>query len=170
MQNEMIDRLVELIDDFIHYENVNDLNSDECKEGLADYLIENGVVVLDTDILLPENRPLIITVAGMPLNEVIELIKAKREGRIIVPPCKVGDTVYYISERYTECTAYREQYNEYSCSGCDVYCDSIKERYIVKVEINNIHWIFNMWEEFGKTVFLTKEEAEKALKERNSDN
>lgn len=83
---------------------------------------------------------------------------------VIVPPCKVGDTVYYISEKYTECTAYREQYNEYSCSGCDVYCDSVKERYIVEVEINNIHWIFNMWKEFGKTVFLTKEEAEKALK------
>lgn len=127
MQNEMRDRLVELIDDYIHYVDVKEWYSEELDEGLADYLIE--------------------------------------EGNVIVPPCKVGDTVYYISERYTECTAYRERYSEYSCSGCDVYCDSIKERYIVEVEINNIHWIFNMWEEFGKTVFLTKEEAEKALKE-----
>ena len=97
MQNEMRDRLVELIKQA--KKSTKNANCDLERNMLfADSLIENGVVVLDTDVLLSEYRPLIRTIADMPLNEVIELIKAKREGRIIVPPCKVGDTVYQIDD------------------------------------------------------------------------
>lgn len=84
---------------------------------------------------------------------------------VLVLPYKVGDTVYQIDEHYTECTPFRERYSKYACAGCECSCDSRKERYIRPVEITNIHWIFNMWDYFGKTVFLTKEAAERALKE-----
>ena len=85
---------------------------------------------------------------------------------VIVLPCKVGDTVYEISERYTECTPHRERYSEYACAGCTEICDSVKEHYIRPVEITNIHWIFNMWDYFGKTWFTDYTAAQNALKAR----
>lgn len=71
---------------------------------------------------------------------------------VIVPLCKVGDVVYRISTK--------------SCA---------KMKYIQKTKVsriaidNNGTWIFCECNPiakcvFGKTVFLTKEEAEKALK------
>lgn len=84
----------------------------------------------------------------------------------IILPCKVGDTVYGIAERYTECTPYGERYSEYACAGCEKECDSIKEHYIRPVKITNIHWIFNMWDYYGKTWFTDPEAAQKALKAR----
>lgn len=90
---------------------------DECDRiaRLADHLLENGVVMLDTGVISPENRPLIQTVAGMPINEVIELVKAKQSNRVIVPPCKVGDTVYLI----TTCS-YKKQINEYTVNKVEI--------------------------------------------------
>ena len=58
---------------------------------------------------------------------------------VAVLPCKVGDTVYYISEGFVE-----------SC----------------KVQNISTNICFG---EIGKTVFLTKEEAEQALKERQTN-
>ena len=107
MQNEMRDRLIELIDDFIHYENANDLNSDERKERLADYLIEEGV---------------------------------------IVPPCKVGNEVWFIRKDMVPDDDYRMHFHSEWVMGK------------VRFQLSMINLL-------GKTVFLTKEEAEKALKE-----
>lgn len=41
----MRDRLIELIDDFIHTKDVKWWYSEELDEQLADYLLENGVIV-----------------------------------------------------------------------------------------------------------------------------
>lgn len=41
----MRDRLIELIDDFIHNIDVTKWYSEEHDEGLADYLLNNGVIV-----------------------------------------------------------------------------------------------------------------------------
>lgn len=41
----MRDRLIELIDDFIHTVDVKHWYSEELDEHLADYLLENGVIV-----------------------------------------------------------------------------------------------------------------------------
>ncbi len=46
MQNEKRDRLVELIDDYIHYVDVKEWYSEELDEGLADYLIEEGNIIV----------------------------------------------------------------------------------------------------------------------------
>ncbi len=69
-----------------------------------------------------------------------ELLKADKEGRLVVLPCKAGDTVY------------RLQYIEQTPGRFTVGVVPIKFELI---------WL----EEFGKTVFLTREEAEKALQE-----
>ena len=62
------------------------------------------------------------------------------QGRLIKLPCKVGDTVYFIKNSET----------------------------IVKRKADMI-FIGVFWEEFGKTVFLTKEEAEEKLKLRGKN-
>lgn len=92
------DKLIELII------NADTYDSCECKlctkdddacdcchaEKLADHLLSNGVIVLDMNVISTKNRPLITHFAGMPLNDVFDLVRAKEEGRLIVPPCKVG--------------------------------------------------------------------------------
>ena len=120
MQNEMRDRLVELIDDFVHYENVNDLKSDECKEGLADYLIE--------------------------------------EGNVIVPPCKVGDTVYYNLGKNASLPFGTKRTLALEVEAIASTKD--KKDWFVRTMFAGAIGDFN-FSDFGKTVFLTKEEAEK---------
>lgn len=73
-----------------------------------------------------------------------ELAEADKDGRVVILPCKVGDTVY------------RLQYIEQTLGRFTVGAVPIKFALI---------WL----EEFGKTVFLTREEAEKALAEMKGD-
>lgn len=98
-------------------------------------------------------------------------LKAEQEGRLVVLPCKVGDTVYRIASgrvggktRASYSGAYVIQEFKISCdyvtgNGLDMFAHMILDdgRPATSYEIfssNNI----------GKTVFLTREEAEKALK------
>ena len=78
------------------------------------------------------------------ISRVVELMKADKDGRVVVLPCKVGDTVY------------RLQYVEPTPGRFTVGVVPIKFALI---------WL----EEFGKTVFLSHEEAEKALQEMKGD-
>ena len=68
---------------------------------------------------------------------------------VIVPPCKVGTTIYMIVEKRAKVT--RE------------YFRFIKT---TKLTFLNLERVMN---DFGKTVFLTREEAEAKLKERKED-
>ena len=69
----------------------------------------------------------------------------------ILPPCKVGDTVYRISKRYGEwCVLPR--------TVCSI-------RYSLDSRGNIAWYLFNTTEDrIGETVFLTHEEAKQALK------
>ena len=71
---------------------------------------------------------------------------------VIVPPCKVGDTVYFLD----------------AICGTDGYCinnccciDCIH----AELQVFEIDFDLSMYKEIGNTVFLTKEEAEAKLKE-----
>lgn len=70
---------------------------------------------------------------------------------VIVLPCKVGQTVWFISEFYT-------QPFQTVITSIEVY-----EEETVICTLSGTEWHY---EDFGKTVFLTKEEAENALAER----
>lgn len=72
------------------------------------------------------------------IARMVELMQADKDGRVVVLPCKVGDTVY------------RLQYVEESPGRFIVDAVPIKFALI---------WL----NEFGKTVFLTREEGENAL-------
>ena len=75
---------------------------------------------------------------------------------VIVPPCKVGDMVYLFYP--VRKGIYEAFVDEISLSK--------KSNFIVTRDLyfNRRQAVF--FEQFGKTVFLTKEEAENALKER----
>lgn len=89
----------------------------------------------------------------------------EEQGRLIKLPCKVGDTVYCIFNRYTKCTFNNEEFDEYSCQGCEYKCDSKKENYVQDMRAYSLDWVVTNLKNFGKTVFLTKSEAEAGLKE-----
>ncbi len=79
-----------------------------------------------------------------------ELLRAEKDGRLVILPCKVGDTIYRcgdpIKKIYEWQIAYVEVYEDET-----VFVDD-SDNTFVEADI-------------GKTVFLTREEAEKALEE-----
>ena len=111
----MRDRLIELV------KNAHDeqqyLTSDKSINAIADFLLENGVVVL---------------------------------------PCKLGDTMYDISE-FVNCVPCPEMYED-------------NVTFITVMKRKNGEMYFDIecvecdYKDIGKTIFFTKEEAEQALK------
>ena len=81
----------------------------------------------------------ITTAFGLPIDRLRELAQADREGRCVVLPCKVGDTVYQV--------------------------DDIR---VYALEVRNLIYDAGIlaFDEstIGKTVFLTRAEAEDALR------
>ena len=143
----MRERLIELI------KNSTQLISDDAYicERVSDHLLANGVIVCDTLAVEMKNRPLITQCLGRPLDEIIELVQAKDDGRIVVPPCKVGDTIYYIS----------------GFNGVEKICGKKVKRIWFDNEglgftVSGMYMDFNILE---NETYITREEAEKALKE-----
>lgn len=157
------DRLIELVANAdIHdsYEcrlcTRKDISCVRCDaEKFADYLLANGVRVIDTKFINPENRELITHFAGMPINDVLDLVRAKKEGKLIVPPCKVGDIVYVKVFDEIKSFVVASIELKYTAKNLENTCISYNGEYPMIFEFENI----------GKTVFLTKEEAEEKLKE-----
>lgn len=82
---------------------------------------------------------------GVPLARLIELAEADKDGRVVVLPCKLGAKVYRIWYKIAD------------------YPDE-PEMEIVETKFGE-----GCREDFGKTVFLTREEAEKALAEMKGE-
>lgn len=78
------------------------------------------------------------------IDRLRELAEADKDGRIVVLPCKVGDTVYRLQ-----------------------YIEQTPGRFVVGVA--EIKFALLWLEEFGETVFLTREEAEAALEAMKND-
>ncbi len=81
---------------------------------------------------------------------------------VIVPPCKVGDTVYI-------CTCFGFWYTKPEINKCEMQIKSIRvteSRMIFEAEHGKDNVDYFELKDIGKTVFLTREEAEKALAER----
>lgn len=80
------------------------------------------------------------------------------------PPCKVGQTVYRIVEMSTGVTS---KHAAFVCDGklhgTITPCKPTIKRFIRRVTVTKNN-IVDCCENYGKTVFLTKEEAEAALK------
>ena len=76
----------------------------------------------------------VVSAFGVAAERLRELAEADKDGRVVVLPCKVGDTVYTLLRTF---------------DGADV----VGETELWWTDIPQL----------GKTVFLTREEAEKAL-------
>lgn len=72
--------------------------------------------------------------------------------------------IYIISSRWTVCSECGSRFDECSCSDCEYECDSKKEYYVYPTCLSFINVSFYA-NQFGKTVFLAREEAEKKLEE-----
>ena len=108
--------------------------------------------------------------SGLSPQEVRELTKAKQEGRLIVLPCKVGDAVYTVD---LDCRDNPDQskmcfcWNK-SCKDCDKAYLRVWENHTKTADVRSIVSEMGLCGEkggFGKTVFLSRKEAEKALQE-----
>ena len=94
------------------------------------------------------------------IDRLEKLAEADRAGRLAVLPCKPGDTVYDVTSRKT--------ISEYRVKAIrvELFCTFIEwdivagfvDKSIFGVPVNEI----------GKTVFLTREEAEKALEAKSN--
>ena len=78
---------------------------------------------------------------GLPIARLRELAVADKDGRVIVLPCKVGDTIWRLKRTF------------------ETYPD--KSKPYTEADGFLLQDIWNV----GKNVFLTREEAEKALAE-----
>lgn len=84
-----------------------------------------------------------------------ELAKADKDGRLVVPPCKVGDRLYEVTGRKT-ISVYKVKAIRVELFGLFIEWDIVEG--FVWQSLSGINA-----EEIGKTVFLTREEAEKVL-------
>ena len=96
------------------------------------------------------------------LQELKEYRDLEEQGLFLKLPCKVGTTVYVIDTIY-ECDndymdCIMEFPDRYQCER-GFKCEYEHEKLVVRPE----SFDFKMLDNFNKTVFLTKEEAEKAL-------
>ena len=144
-------------------------DTQRCQENLLDKAAEAIERLTAENAALREKVPLTedaminlaAKVLGVEPSSLRELAEADKDGRLVVLPCKVGDTVYMI-ERIFDID--------------NGVCDEICARKVIGYGGNNLNklWLigsggmYNVYifvSEFGKTVFLTREEAEKAFRE-----
>jgi hypothetical protein len=92
---------------------------------------------------------------GVPFKRIVALMEADRAGRLVVLPCKPGDTVYEVTSRKT--------ISEYRVKAIrvELFCTAIEWDITAGFVDKSIFGV--PVDEIGKTVFLTREEAEKAL-------
>lgn len=94
---------------------------------------------------------------GVQLERIIEIVKADKDGRVVVFPCKLGDTLYYAPEWYLRCG--------YGCEPVSVEAvNSYNGNVVVECYLDPDTNVSAVSGDFGKKVFLTREEAEQALR------
>lgn len=95
---------------------------------------------------------------GVEADRLRELAEADKDGRLTVLPCKVGEKIYYLNGKYiiqVEVVGYKvDETGAWLFIG-ETYNQETNRAYHCDLETERI----------GKTVFLTREEAERALQE-----
>lgn len=102
---------------------------------------------------------LIETAVSIMQNTPEKLADYLLERGVIVPPCKAGDMVYVVSQ--TKDRRILPFVNEYEVTSIRVG----KRKCTIYHEMNGYIKILKQ-DDFGKTIFLTREKAETALAER----
>lgn len=131
------------------------------------YVTEDGEILFHPEDL-PEDEGMTIRQLAederwKALDQIAEKLtnmeQMEEQGMLVRLPCKVGDTVYMLSYRY-DC---KKNYDCKAFQKCkcmeNIPCEYEKKEYFVKKS----QFCLSMMNFLGKTVFLTREEAEKAL-------
>lgn len=143
--------------------------SEDCNVGMDcvdcpafDKLIERLAAYEDTgltpeEIKAPFTEDTMINLAAQALgvepSRLRELAEADKDGRVVVPPCKVGDVVYGFHGEKTILPMVAK------------WIETNTDGWCIAVQYTPMPPRFYRFSDFGKTVFLTREEAEKALQE-----
>ena len=136
-RNRLLDRLAEYEDTALEPKEVTALGE------LFDYALKESKTLTEQLTLLKHIR---------------ELAEADKDGRVVVLPCKVGDTVYFVNAK---------QILEFTVVGYAVDETGISWVYSEHVdETGHTYERTFSPDRIGKTTFLSREEAEKALAER----
>jgi hypothetical protein len=90
-------------------------------------------------------------------KKLAEYEQLEEQGLLVRLPCKVGDTVYKITRFCSG--GIRDCGYSYECSECPEY----------KPFIEYIEFKITILKDIGKTVFLTREEAERKLEEMKNE-
>lgn len=98
---------------------------------------------------------------GIPIDRMRELAQAEKEGRCVVLPCKVRDKAWYLTGKPS---AARQPHFDRIDS--EIVGGFYYDERGLQVRLNYFHGNHGTYGFFGKTVFLTREEAQEALKER----
>lgn len=119
-----------------------------------------GDIVADEEMLILASRDITNDDLHNIINHLAEKLceyeDLEEQGRLPKLPCKVGDTVYYINP------------NENTINELVVYSFDIRPLQHFACDYMGARLNFN---QFGKTVFLTREEAEAAMnKLKGKDN
>lgn len=85
-----------------------------------------------------------------------ELAEADKDGRVLILPCKVGDTVYFVNKQILEFAVVGYAVDETGISW-------VHSEHVDKIGDTNERTFSP--DRFGKNTFFTREEAEKALQE-----
>lgn len=110
---------------------------------LFDYVVEQTQTLVQTGEFLARLR---------------ELAEADKDGRVVVLPCKVGDTIYF---------ARANPILQYKVTGYEMgeaSISQVRSKHVDKETGLTFNFTFRPGS-IGKTVFLSREEAEKALQE-----
>jgi hypothetical protein len=124
-----------------------------------DRLVERLAAYEDSGCAPEEVLPKLMRLADLEsicnYTRLRELAEADKDGRLVVPPCKVGDRLYEVTGRKT-ISVYKVRAIRVELFGLFIEWDIVEG--FVWQSLAGINA-----GEIGKTVFLTREEAEKAL-------
>ena len=136
----------------------------------------------DDSITYNENESLSVVNIAIAAHRVQEIAKTvenmikklatyedlEERGLLVKLPDDLFKKVYRITYKYTECSKFGETVIDCENYNCNCDCDSEKKFYIVE---NNLKFMLfcNYYNELDKTVFLTREEAEKKLEELKNE-
>lgn len=91
------------------------------------------------------------------VKKLAEYETAEEEGRLIIlPKCNIGDTVYLPIDFQNKIYTGEIEGFEYA---------KMRNTWVAKIRTDDGETCYEAFEDFGKTVFFSREEAEKALKE-----
>lgn len=127
----------------------------EC-DGLLEKVVEHLERHEDVNIPAPVFKTRLLTDGEVDRWE--EFKDLEGQGKLLKLPCAVGDVIYQIDESDCElCETERPEINEKCTCKIGDFCGY--------EEITVVGFKLDMLDDFGKTVFLTRPEAEQALKE-----